>query len=62
MEKEEIETWIKNVKAALPFLEEKFALLSLTLPSDEQIEKIYEQRNMLSNMVKTLKEVEEKLN
>ena len=31
MEKEEIETWIKNVKAALPFLEEKFALLSLTL-------------------------------
>ena len=60
--KEEIETWIKNAKAALPFLEEKFALLNLTLPSDEQIEKIYEQRDMLSNMVKTLKEIEEILN
>ena len=61
MEKEEIETWIKNAKTALPFLEEKVGLLKMLLPTDEQIEKNYEQRNMISNMLKPLREIKEQV-
>ena len=57
----EIDAWIKNTKFAIPLLEERINKLSLLLPTDEQIEQIYKQRNDISNMLKTLKEISKQL-
>ena len=58
---EEIDAWIKNTKFAIPLLEERINKLAILLPTDEQIEEIYKQRNDISNMLKTLKEISKQL-
>ena len=59
--KEEIDALVQNTKYAIPYLKKEIQDLQALIPSDEQIEQIYEKRNLIANMMRNLSLIEKQL-